>query len=67
MTALLLEPATDWTGQTYEERLILCAEALHVHGRLNARLYNQITSALRADANKARSHRAAFRRKEPQP
>ena len=63
MTALLLEPASDWTGQTYEERLILCAEALHTHGRMSDRIYNQVTSNLRADANRARAHRMACRGK----
>lgn len=57
-TALLPEPATDWTGQTYEERLILCAETLFVHGLIGAPAHAHITRRLRAGADRQREHRA---------
>ncbi|CDO34755.1 hypothetical protein SPHV1_1910002 [Novosphingobium sp. KN65.2] len=38
----LRDPATDWTNQTWEERLEMCVSTLYVHGFMR-------------DANKART------------
>lgn len=50
MTISVLEPATDWTGQSYEERLRLCAETLFIHGLIKDRTYNHVTAQVRARA-----------------
>ena len=66
MSGLLLEPATDWTGQTYEERLTLCAEALFVHGLIGAPAHAHIIRQLRDRADHQREHRASFHQRENQ-
>lgn len=65
MTALLLEPTTDWTGQTYEERLLLCAETLFFHGLIKDRTYHHATAQLRARAAIQRDRQVRDRQKEP--
>ena len=65
MTPFLLQPATDWTGQTHEERLRLCLEAAYVHDLIPARIFNQATAKLAARADLQREQRAACGRKEP--
>ncbi|SFG09195.1 hypothetical protein SAMN05518801_10778 [Novosphingobium sp. CF614] len=60
MTVPLHELATDWTGQTYEERLRLCAETLFVHGLLKAGTYHQATAKIRAHADLQRGQRTLF-------
>lgn len=58
MRFLYLEPANDWTGQTVEERLHMCAETLYAHQLLNARRFNQVTSGVRLRAERQRDLRA---------
>jgi hypothetical protein len=55
MTIRLTEPATDWTGQIYEERLRLCAETLFIHGLINDSSYNHTTARIRADLQRERT------------
>ncbi|GGZ02422.1 hypothetical protein ACFSTD_09615 [Novosphingobium colocasiae] len=64
MTVQLTELATDWTGQTYEERLHLCAETLFFHGLLKDRTYHHATAQIRARADIQRNHRARLLRME---
>lgn len=54
MKPFLLQPATDWTGQTHEERLLLCLEALYTHQLINSRIFNQATTKLRGRADAQR-------------
>ncbi|HUD30720.1 MAG TPA: hypothetical protein VMQ93_17780 [Novosphingobium sp.] len=61
MRFLYLEPANDWTGQTVEERLRLCAETLYAHQLLNARRFNQVTSGITLRADRQRDLRARNR------
>lgn len=61
MRFLLLEPAVDWTGQTVEERLRLCAETLLAHHKIKPRHYNQITSGITASGDRQRDIRARNR------
>jgi len=58
MTIRLTEPATDWTGQTYEERLRLCAETLFIHGLINDSSYNHTTARIRARADLQRERQS---------
>lgn len=51
MKPFLLQPATDWTGQTHEERLLLCLEAAYTHQLINARTFNQAMTNLRDRAD----------------
>lgn len=62
MSGLMLEPATDWTGQTHEERLILCAEALFVHGMIGAPAHAHVIHNVRKRADRQRESRAAIRK-----
>ena len=55
MKPFLLQPATDWTGHTNEERLRLCLEAAFVHGLINDRTYNHATTQLRSRADLQRT------------
>jgi len=64
VSALILELATDWTGQTNEERLILCAETLFIHGKIGAPAHQHIISSTRTDAETQREIRARRNRKE---
>ena len=64
MTALILEQATDWTTQTNEERLVLCAEALFVHRLIGAPAHQHIISTIRAQGEAQREIRARRNRKE---
>ena len=66
MRFLYLEPATDWTDQTVEERLILCAETLFIHGLINDRTYHHTTTNIRAQAERQRGLRVRNRTKETQ-
>lgn len=61
MRCLYLEPATDWASQSVEERLILCAETLFIHGLINDRIYHQTTANIRAQAERQRELRARNR------
>lgn len=42
MTIRLSELATDWTRQTYEERLRLAAQSLYTHGFLSPVEYSRV-------------------------
>lgn len=66
MRFLHLEPSTDWMDQTVEERLILCAETLFIHGLINDRTYHHTTANIRAQADRQRDLRARNRMREPQ-
>lgn len=57
---LIVEPATDWTRQTNEERFILCAETLFIHGLINDQTRRRIVDGARDRATTWREHRAAF-------
>lgn len=59
MTVRLSELATDWTGQTYEERLRLCAETLFIHGLIKSGTYHHATAQIRARAEIQRERRAS--------
>lgn len=58
MRMLYLEPATDWTNQTVEERLRLCAETLYVHHLINDRWFNEVTSGISMHADRQRDLRS---------
>lgn len=60
MTVPLREPATDWTGHTWEERLRLCAETLFVHHLIKAGAYHHATAQIRARADLQRGLRTLF-------
>jgi hypothetical protein len=57
MRYLYLEPAKDWTDQTVEERMRLCAEALYAHQLINPRHFNQITTGISQRADRQRDLR----------
>lgn len=61
MRFLYLEPANDWTDQTVEERLRLCAETLYAHQLINDRRFNQVTSGISLRADRQRELRARNR------
>lgn len=61
MRFLYLEPAKDWTDQTVEERMRLCAEALYAHQLINPRHFNQITSGISLRADRQRDLRTRNR------
>lgn len=63
MSTLLLEPATDWTGQLNEERLVLCAEALFVHQLIGAPAHQHIITNIRDRAEAQREICARNRRR----
>lgn len=63
MRFLYLEPAKDWTDQTVEERMRLCAEALYAHQLINPRHFNQITSGISQRADRQRDLRSRNRRR----
>jgi len=58
MTVSVLELATDWTGQTYEERLRLCAETLFAHHLINPRTFGTALNQIRARAEIQRERAA---------
>lgn len=51
MKPFLLQPATDWTNQTYLERLILCDQTLHVHGLIGCADYHRTLNRIEARAD----------------
>lgn len=53
MTAPLRDRATDWTGQTYEERLRACAETLFVHHLIDEPVFARVTAQIAARADPA--------------
>lgn len=57
ISALILEPASDWTRQSNEERLILCAETLFLHNLINARALARISDDVRGSAATWRERR----------
>lgn len=61
MRFLYLEPAKDWTGDTVEERLRICAETLYAHQLINARRLNQITTGISQRADRQRDLRTRNR------
>lgn len=61
MRYLYLEPAKDWTGDTVEERLRICAETLYAHPLINARRLNQITTGISQRADRQRDLRTRNR------
>jgi hypothetical protein len=62
MRFLYLEPAHDWTGDTVEERLRICAETLFAHHLINDRRFNQITTGITQRADRQRGLRLRNRR-----
>ena len=62
MRFLYLEPAKDWSDQTVEERMRLCAEALYAHQLINPRQFNQITTGISDRAYRQRDLRTRNRR-----
>lgn len=50
----LSETATDWTGQNYEERFVLCAQTLFIHGYLPSSDAERIENRIRRDADDQR-------------
>ncbi|EIZ77576.1 hypothetical protein WSK_3959 [Novosphingobium sp. Rr 2-17] len=67
MRFLYLEPAHDWTDQTVEERLRLCAETLFTHQHINSRRFNQITTGIGQRADRQRAIRSRNRLTGPAP
>ncbi|PNU04288.1 hypothetical protein [Novosphingobium guangzhouense] len=61
MRFLYLEPANDWTDDTVEERLRVCAEALYAHQLINDRRFNEITTGITKRADRQRDLRARNR------
>ncbi|MFC0206404.1 hypothetical protein [Novosphingobium soli] len=61
MRFLYLEPATDWTDQTVEERLRLCAETLHAHQLMKPRHFNQAITGIGRRADRQRALRSRNR------
>lgn len=64
MSAMMLELASDWTGQLNEERLVLCAEALFIHQLIGAPAHQHIIANIRTRAEAQREIRARRREKE---
>lgn len=58
----LLERATDWTRQDYEQRLSASAQALYIHGYLSAHEYRRIEWQLEDEAELARLEAIKSRR-----
>lgn len=56
---LILTPATDWTGQTYEQRLRLAAETLFAHGHLPHTDWQRIDNRISREADAAREIQAS--------
>ena len=54
---ILLGQATDWTGQTYHERLQECATALYTHGYILPLDYDRIRNRLTLDYQSAKRTR----------
>lgn len=61
MKLIYLEPANDWTDQSVEDRLILCAETLFAHQLINGRRFNQVTTGIRQRADRQRDIRTRNR------
>ncbi|WP_374414232.1 hypothetical protein [Novosphingobium colocasiae] len=61
MRFVYLEPAHDWTDQTVEERMRLCAEALHAQQLISPRQFNQITTGITQRADRQRDLRSRNR------
>ncbi|AIT81639.1 hypothetical protein [Novosphingobium pentaromativorans] len=65
----LLEQATDWTNQTWQERLEMCASALYVHALMpsadHQRTLNRI--AARAEIQRAENAKTSPVTEEGQP
>ena len=53
----LREPATDWIGHSYEQRLRLCAQTLYVHRVIEPGIYAALIA--RIEARTARERMAA--------
>lgn len=62
MRFLYLEPANDWTGDTVEERLRICAETLFTHHLINDRRFNQILTGITHRADRQRDLQMRNRR-----
>ena len=54
---LILETATDWTGQTYEQRLTMAAELLFTQGYLSRAAWHRLDRRIRDNATAARRDR----------
>lgn len=52
--SLILETATDWTGQTYEQRLTMAAELLFIQGYLSRAAWHRVDRHIRDNASAAR-------------
>ncbi|AXB75446.1 hypothetical protein [Novosphingobium sp. P6W] len=61
MRFLYLELANDWSDQTVEERMRLCAEALYAHKLIKPRYFTQITARISQRAHRQRDVRARNR------
>ncbi|MBT0667042.1 hypothetical protein HT136_01500 [Novosphingobium profundi] len=57
---ILLQPATDWTGQTIEQRLEECAAALTIHGLLSQAAHQRTLDCIRARGNFQREQHATL-------
>lgn len=60
---LLLERATDWTGHTLSDRLLLSVDSLRAHGYLTACDWKRLRNRVQRDTETARENRADH--KEP--
>lgn len=57
--ALLLERATDWTNQSWHERLIAAAALLRIHDFLPEGEFARIEATVRTDVEAARLRNAS--------
>ena len=55
---ILLEPATDWTGQDYHSRLLAAAAALFINDYLPTGEFTRINEELQRDLDSARAEKA---------
>lgn len=56
--SIILEKATDWTGQTYEQRLTMAAELLFTQSYLSRTVWQRLDRHIRDNATAARRIRA---------
>ncbi len=61
--SLLLQRATDWFDQDYDERLGLAAQTLYVHGYLSPHEFRRVDRQVRDDAEEARVRKIETRRR----
>jgi len=56
--SILLEPATDWTGQDYHARLLAAAAVLFINDYLPSGEFGRINEQLQRDVDCARAEKA---------